>query len=111
MSFARVPFLDPELEYVGTTKLRYMTIESLEQLKRPIVIQALRDGKDLQPLAVIIPYQQYLVMQKILEDAYLQALSGVSNIGQTLAERALEGVAVPGAASHPGGPAPGGSLR
>lgn len=60
---ADIPFVDPSLEYIGTTKLRLLNKKALGQLRRPIVVQ---DQKTSKPLAVIIRYEHYLQVQRAL---------------------------------------------
>jgi hypothetical protein len=59
----QVPYVDPSLEYIGTSKLRLLNRKSVRALRRPIVIQ---DQKSNTPLAVIIKYDRYIQMQRIL---------------------------------------------
>lgn len=56
------PFVDPEVEYVGVGKLRQcMTTDSLERLRRPLLVLGVRRTK---PVAVLISYSQFLEMQE-----------------------------------------------
>lgn len=54
-----IPQIDPNVKYRGTSSLRELNAETLRTLEGAIVIQ----GADLEPLAVIIPYETYLKMQ------------------------------------------------
>jgi hypothetical protein len=58
-----VPFLDPSLEYIGTSKLRLLTGKTIKALRRPLLVQ---DQKRNTPLAVIIKYERYIQIQRIL---------------------------------------------
>ncbi len=61
------PFVDPNLEYIGTSKLRLLNAKALRQLRRPIVVQ---DQITNKPLVVIVKYEHYLQVQRILLEGY-----------------------------------------
>ena len=89
MESERIPFLDQDLEYVGVGKLRHINIESLKHMQRPMLIMAMasREGEQ-KPLAVIIGYQQYLIMQELIVQVMLGRPIEPSNIGQPNAQPA-----------------------
>jgi PHD/YefM family antitoxin component YafN of YafNO toxin-antitoxin module len=59
-----IPFLDPNVEHVGVSKLRSFNSSNLGEIKKMLVIQ-----DNDRPLAVMMSYQQYLLVQKKLQEA------------------------------------------
>ena len=57
-----IPRIDPDVKYVGPSKLRELNTDALRALTGAIVVQ----GANLEPLAVILPYETYLKMQKAI---------------------------------------------
>ena len=61
-----IPRIDPNVQYVGVSKLRTLNATNLHRLDKALVIQ-----DDDKPLAVVLSYEQFLEMQnerdKILE--------------------------------------------
>lgn len=55
-----IPKIDPDVKYIGSSKLRDLTAAELRALTGAIVVQ----GAQNTPLAVILPYQTYLKMQE-----------------------------------------------
>ena len=55
-----IPKIDPDVKYVGSSKLRGLTSRLLRDLTGAIVVQS----ASAEPLVVIVPYQTYLNMQK-----------------------------------------------
>jgi hypothetical protein len=53
-----IPRIDPNVQYVGVTKLRSLNATNLQGLNKTLVIQ---DNE--QPLAVVISYDKFLEMQ------------------------------------------------
>ena len=53
-----IPRIDPNVQYVGVTKLRSLNATNLQGLSKTLVIQ---DNE--QPLAVVISYDKFLEMQ------------------------------------------------
>ena len=53
-----IPRIDPNVQYVGVTKLRSLNATSLQGLNKTLVIQ---DNE--RPLAVVISYHKFLEMQ------------------------------------------------
>jgi hypothetical protein len=56
------PTIDPRIEYVGASKLRTLNTGNLGKLKKMLVIQ-----DNDTPLAVLLNYEQYLIMQNRLQ--------------------------------------------
>lgn len=57
-----IPIIDPRIEYVGATKLRSLNTTNLGKLKKTLVIQ-----DNDTPLAVLLNYEQYLIIQNKLK--------------------------------------------
>jgi len=60
-----IPIIDPRIEYVGATKLRSLNTTNLSKLKKTLVIQ-----DNDTPLAVLLNYEQYLTIQRKLQEAF-----------------------------------------
>ena len=58
-----IPKIDPDVKYVGSSKLRDLTAAELRALTGAIVVQ----GAQNMPLAVILPYETYLKLQGAAE--------------------------------------------
>lgn len=54
------PVVDPRTKYVGTSALRTLNTKSITNMSETMVLQ---DAGDT-PIAVIVPYAQYLKMQE-----------------------------------------------
>jgi hypothetical protein len=54
-----IPVIDPNVRYVGVSKLRLLNADKLHNLDETLVIQ-----DDDKPLAVVLSYGQFLAMQK-----------------------------------------------
>ncbi len=63
-----IPFVDPNVEYVGVSKLRNFNGSNLGEIQKMLVIQ-----DNDKPLAVMMSYAQYLAVQRKLQEA-LEAL-------------------------------------
>jgi PHD/YefM family antitoxin component YafN of YafNO toxin-antitoxin module len=61
MATACLPFIDQNVEHVGTTRLRKLNSAKLRSNKKTLVIQ-----ENDTPLAVLLNYEQYLIMQNQL---------------------------------------------
>lgn len=61
-----IPFFDPGIEYATISKIRGLNAKNLKAMRRPL---AFSDRKGV-PLGIVIPYQLYLQMQRILLAAY-----------------------------------------
>ncbi len=55
------PLIDERIQFKGASYLRQMTTEALGDLMTVIVIQ---DGGQTKRLAVLMPYDQYIALQK-----------------------------------------------
>jgi len=58
MSTANIPYIDPNVEHVGISKLRKLTASTLRDIDKTLVIQY-----NHKPLAVLLTYEQFLIMQ------------------------------------------------
>ncbi len=59
-----IPFVDPNVEYVGVSKLRTFNGSNLGEIQKMLVIQ-----DNDRPLAVMMSYGQYLAVQRKLQEA------------------------------------------
>ncbi|HLK21152.1 MAG TPA: hypothetical protein VKT81_19510 [Bryobacteraceae bacterium] len=57
-----VPYIDPNVEHVGVSKLRTLNATTLRQFEKAMVIQ-----DNDTPLAVLLTYDQFLTMQAQLQ--------------------------------------------
>lgn len=55
------PLIDERIQFKGTSHLRQMTADALRELTAVVVIQ---DGVGSERLAVLLPYSQYIALQK-----------------------------------------------
>jgi hypothetical protein len=53
------PYIDERVEHVGITRLRSLNVSSLRENEKTLVIQ-----DNDKPLAVLVPYEQFMAMQK-----------------------------------------------
>lgn len=58
----RIPYIDPNIEHVGISRLRTLNSSELRQLKKTLVLQ-----DNDSPLAVLLGYEQFLIMQRQLQ--------------------------------------------
>ncbi|HEY6803863.1 MAG TPA: hypothetical protein VI306_09820 [Pyrinomonadaceae bacterium] len=56
-----IPVIDPNVRHVGVSKLRQFNAERLRTLDKTLVIQ-----DDDMPLAVMLKYEQYLEIQRVM---------------------------------------------
>lgn len=56
-----IPLIDDRIRHVGVSALRGLNAKTLRELKEMLVLQV-----DDKPIAVLIPYEMYLEMQKVL---------------------------------------------
>ena len=61
MATLTIPFIDQNVEHVGTTKLRALNSTKLRNNTKTLVIQ-----ENDTPLAVLLNYEQFLIMQNQL---------------------------------------------
>jgi hypothetical protein len=59
-----VPYIDPNVEHVGVSRLRTLNATNLRHFDKALVIQ-----DNDKPLAVLLTYDQFLLMQRQLESA------------------------------------------
>jgi hypothetical protein len=57
-----VPYIDPNVEHVGVSRLRTLNATNLRHFDKALVIQ-----DNDTPLAVLLTYDQFLLMQKQLQ--------------------------------------------
>jgi hypothetical protein len=69
----KIPHIDPNVQYVGASKLRTLSADRLRSLDKTLVIQ-----DDDKPLAVVLTYDQFLEMQKE-RNAIIATLETVMN--------------------------------
>jgi hypothetical protein len=53
------PYIDPNVQHVGVSKLRGLSASKLSDMKRTLVIQ-----DNDSPLAVLVRYEQYMAIQE-----------------------------------------------
>ncbi len=68
-----IPFIDENVEHVGTTKLRELNSAKLKSNTKTLVIQ-----ENDKPLAVLLNYERYLIMQNQLI-SLLETIDVLSN--------------------------------
>jgi len=61
---AGIPYVDPSVERAGVSKLRSLNATSLSRLDKTLVIQ-----DNDTPIAVLLNYEQYLIIQNQLHQA------------------------------------------
>jgi PHD/YefM family antitoxin component YafN of YafNO toxin-antitoxin module len=76
-----IPFVDPNVEYVGVSKLRAFNGSNLGDIQKMLVIQ-----DNDKPLAVMMSYKQYLAVQSKLQEA----LDALELLGRKESHAALE---------------------
>ena len=77
----RVPYIDPNVEHVGVSRLRTLNATNLRNFKT-LVIQ-----DNNTPLAVLLTYDQFLTMQKRLQ-AVLETIEVLTDDEECAALRA-----------------------
>lgn len=60
-----IPKIDPDVKYIGSSKLRDLTATELRALTGAIVVT----GAQNTPLAVILPYETYMALQNTVRIA------------------------------------------
>jgi hypothetical protein len=58
-----IPYVDPNVEHVGITRLRSLNVTQLRELTKTLVIQ-----DNDKPLAVLLKYEHFLAMQERLQN-------------------------------------------
>ena len=59
---ATVPYIDPNVEHVGVSRLRRLNASNLREFEKTLVIQ-----DNDTPLAVLLTYEQFLTMQRQMQ--------------------------------------------
>lgn len=62
MSLSVAPYIDPNVEHVGVSKLRTLNASNLREIQKTWVIQ-----DNDKPLAVLLAYEQYLAIQELID--------------------------------------------
>jgi hypothetical protein len=58
-----IPYLDPNVQHVGISKLRALNVTQLRELDKTLVIQ-----DNDRPLAVLLKYEHFIAMQERMPD-------------------------------------------
>ena len=61
-STGAIPYIDPNVEHVGVSRLRTLNATNLRKQEKALVIQ-----DNGAPLAVLLTYEQYLIIQRQLQ--------------------------------------------
>ncbi len=61
MSTTNIPYIDPNVQHVGISRLRSLNATQLREIDKTLVIQ-----ENDQPLAVLLKYEEFLIMQQKL---------------------------------------------
>jgi hypothetical protein len=61
MSTTSIPYIDPNVQHVGISRLRSLNATQLREIDKTLVIQ-----ENDQPLAVLLRYEEFLIMQQKL---------------------------------------------
>jgi translation initiation factor IF-3 len=56
-----IPYLDPNVQHVGISRLRALNVAQLRELDKTLVIQ-----DNDKPLAVLLKYEQFVTMQDMI---------------------------------------------
>ena len=59
VSQVSIPYLDPNVQHVGISRLRALNVTQLRELDKTLVIQ-----DNDKPLAVLLKYEDFLAMQE-----------------------------------------------
>ena len=54
-----IPYLDPNVQHVGVSRLRALNVAQLRELDKTLVIQ-----DNDKPLAVLLKYEHFIAMQE-----------------------------------------------
>jgi len=57
-----IPYLDPNVQHVGISRLRSLNVTQLRDLDKTLVIQDVDE-----PLAVLLKYEQFIAMQQRMD--------------------------------------------
>jgi PHD/YefM family antitoxin component YafN of YafNO toxin-antitoxin module len=61
MTTTSIPYIDPNVQHVGVSRLRSLNATQLREIDKTLVIQ-----ENDQPLAVLLKYEEFLIMQQKL---------------------------------------------
>lgn len=61
MATTNIPYIDPNVQHVGISRLRSLNATQLREIDKTLVIQ-----ENDQPLAVLLKYEEFLIMQQKL---------------------------------------------
>ena len=61
MSTTNIPYIDPNVQHVGISRLMSLNATQLREIDKTLVIQ-----ENDQPLAVLLKYEEFLIMQQKL---------------------------------------------
>lgn len=77
-----IPRIDPSVEHVGVSRLRKLNSDDLKTMDKTLVLQ-----ENDQPLAVLLTYEKYLILQNQL-DSLMRTIYVLSNQEESSAFRA-----------------------
>jgi PHD/YefM family antitoxin component YafN of YafNO toxin-antitoxin module len=77
-----IPRMDRSVEHVGVSRLRKLNSDDLKSMEKTLVLQ-----ENDQPLAVLLTYEKYLVLQDQL-DSLMRTIYVLSNSEESAALRA-----------------------
>ena len=77
-----IPRIDRSVEHVGVSRLRKLNSDDLKTMEKTLVLQ-----ENDQPLAVLLTYEKYLVLQDQL-DSLMRTIYVLSNKDESSALRA-----------------------
>jgi PHD/YefM family antitoxin component YafN of YafNO toxin-antitoxin module len=77
----QMPRIDPNVEHVGVSRLRKLNSDDLKAMEKTLVLQ-----ENDQPLAVLLTYEKYLVLQDQM-DALMRTIYVLSNPEESVAFR------------------------
>jgi hypothetical protein len=80
MSTTNIPYIDPNVQHVGISRLRSLNATQLREIDKTLVIQ-----DNDQPLAVLLKYEEFLIMQEKL-------MSVLDTIGVLTEESEIQGI-------------------
>jgi len=63
MAKVSIPYIDPNIQHVGISRLRALNVTQLRALDKTLVIQ-----DNDKPLAVLLKYEHFLAMQEKMPD-------------------------------------------
>ncbi|HKW57506.1 MAG TPA: hypothetical protein VJN42_09125 [Candidatus Acidoferrum sp.] len=82
---SQIPRMDRNVEHVGVSRLRKLNSDDLKTMEKTLVLQ-----ENDQPLAVLLTYEKYLVLQDQM-DALMRTIYVLSNPEESTAFRSSLG--------------------